>query len=142
MKDFESRRIMPLGHVAMVAVGVLVVFELAVAGGMVRLPAGIVAKYAPWAYEPFLKMVGEHPDVIPAWVATQKERENPEKTASTGIGTVAEMGEIPLSVLQEANTSTSAVHSILEPSIPLFSEPEEAEVISPTDENGEFIPVG
>ena len=62
MKIKESRRIVPISMVTLVALGVLFVFEMMVMLGAVNLKASFVAKVAPWAYEPFLRLVGEHPD--------------------------------------------------------------------------------
>ena len=62
MKIKESRRIVPISVVTLVALAVLFVFEAMVMLGAVNLKASLVAKVAPWAYEPFLRLVGEHPD--------------------------------------------------------------------------------
>jgi hypothetical protein len=62
MKELETRRITPVAYIAAIVVAVLVGLELLVVSGVLELRAGTVAKYAPWAYEPFLRLVGEHPD--------------------------------------------------------------------------------
>ncbi len=62
MKNRESRRIVPVSIIALIVIGVLFLFETLVVGGVFEVKASTVAKVAPWAYEPFLKMIGEHPD--------------------------------------------------------------------------------
>ncbi len=62
MNKLETRRITPVATIAAFVVVVVLGLELLVVSGVLELRAGTVAKYAPWAYEPFLKLVGEHPD--------------------------------------------------------------------------------
>ncbi len=62
MKNRESRRIVPISIVTAVVFVLVVAFELLVIGGAVDVKASTIARLAPWAYEPFLKLVGEHPD--------------------------------------------------------------------------------
>jgi hypothetical protein len=62
MKSKESRRIVPISAVTLMVLAVLFVFEALVIAGAVELKASRVARVAPWAYEPFLRLVGEHPD--------------------------------------------------------------------------------
>ena len=52
-------------QIAGIAVLILIFFEALVIGGVFELQAPAVAKYAPWAYEPFLRIVGEHPESAP-----------------------------------------------------------------------------
>ena len=62
MNKKESRRIVPLSVVAIAAFAVLIVCQVLVIGGVFELKASTVARIAPWAYEPFLRLVGEHPE--------------------------------------------------------------------------------
>ena len=62
MSKKESRRIVPLSAVAIAVFVMLVVFEVLVIGGAFGVKASTVARIAPWAYEPFLRLVGEHPE--------------------------------------------------------------------------------
>ncbi|HSR88451.1 MAG TPA: hypothetical protein VLL07_05815 [Pontiella sp.] len=62
MNKKESRRIVPLSAVAVAAFAILIVFQALVIGGVFNLKASTVARIAPWAYEPFLRLVGEHPE--------------------------------------------------------------------------------
>ena len=62
MSKKVSRRTVPLSAVAIVAFVTLVGFEVLVIGGAFGVKASTVARIAPWAYEPFLRLVGEHPD--------------------------------------------------------------------------------
>lgn len=61
MSKKESRRIVPVSAVAIAVFAVLVIFEALVIGGVFEVKAATVARIAPWAYEPFLRLVGEHP---------------------------------------------------------------------------------
>ena len=61
MSKLESRRIVFASYVAVVAVGVLVIGEVVMLSGLLELQPATVARVAPWAYEPFLKLIGEHP---------------------------------------------------------------------------------
>lgn len=65
MAKVQARRINPIAQVTALVVGVLIGFEALVISGAFELQAPTVAKYIPWAYEPFLKLVGEHPDSAP-----------------------------------------------------------------------------
>ena len=62
MKNKESRRIVPVSAFVLVLLVILVVCEALVIGGSLEVKASSIAKVAPWAYEPFLRLVGEHPD--------------------------------------------------------------------------------
>jgi hypothetical protein len=62
MKSKESRRLVPVAFVAVVTFAVVFVCEALVIGGVFEMRSSTVAKVAPWAYEPFLRLVGEHPD--------------------------------------------------------------------------------
>ncbi len=72
----EIRRINPIARVTLVAVIVLFIFEALIISGLFELKAQTVAKYAPWAYEPFLHLVGEHLDSAPRWVAVEEVDES------------------------------------------------------------------
>lgn len=62
MRKKESRRRVPVSAVAFAAIALLVVLEVLVIGGVFGVKAATVARIAPWAYEPFLRLVGEHPE--------------------------------------------------------------------------------
>ncbi len=83
MKSIETRRISRIAHFTMIAVGALVLFEAAMLGGIVDLRSSWVARHAPWAYEPFLRLVGEHPDS--PWAV------RPEQEKSAAASSVSDM---------------------------------------------------
>ena len=60
------KRRAPLARLATAAVGLVFLVEAAVIGGILEIPARTVGRYAPWAYEAFLRLVGEHPDELPS----------------------------------------------------------------------------
>ena len=60
MNKEASRRIVPESVAALVVVGLLGLFELLVLFGALEVNGASVAAVAPWAYEPFCKLVGEH----------------------------------------------------------------------------------
>jgi len=144
MNKQETRRINPVARIASVAVVLLVVFEIAIIFGALELTAQNVARYAPWAYEPFLKLVGEHPGSAPRRVsveeAGEKEAAVPPLAGVTGL----EPSAIP--VLIETNGVVPAANPILEATVPLEIEPESIPVAVPTNapdnEPPEIDPVG
>ena len=140
----ETRRINPIAHITLVLVLLLIVFEALVIFGVFELKAQTVAKHAPWAYEPFLKLVGEHPESAPRW-ASVEEPEEKQAVKATMVGvTGLEPSAIP--VLVETNEATLATNLILEATVPLETEPEPTPVAAPTDapvdESQEIDPVG
>jgi len=140
----ETRRINPIAHITLVLVLLLIVFEALVIFGVFELKAQTVAKHAPWAYEPFLKLVGEHPESAPRW-ASIEEPEEKQAVKATMVGvTGLEPSAIP--VLVETNEATLATNLILEATVPLETEPEPTPVAAPTDapvdESQEIDPVG
>jgi len=58
----ESRRTVPISAITLLAIVALLSFEGLVIGGAFEVRAATIARMAPWAYEPFLRLVGEHPD--------------------------------------------------------------------------------
>lgn len=144
MDKQETRRINPIAHITFVAVAVTVVFEFLVIFGTLELKAQTVAKYAPWAYEPFLRLVGEHPESTPRW-ASVEEPEGKETVESTVAGvTGLEPSAIP--VLIETNETVLSTNLILDATVPQEVEFEPAPVSAPTnrpvDEPQEIVPVG
>lgn len=76
MKNKESRRIVPMSMAALVVTVLLVLFEGLTLGHALEVDASVIARIAPWAYEPFLRVVGEHPDQIaPGMSATNSSME-------------------------------------------------------------------
>ena len=144
MDKQETRRINPIAHVTLVAVAVLVVFECLVICGAVELKAQTVAKYAPWAYEPFLRLVGEHPESPPRWASVEEPEEKDAVEATVAGVTGLEPSAIP--VLIETNESVLATNLILEATVPMEVESEPVPVAAPTnrpaDKPQEIVPVG
>jgi len=62
MRKKESRRRVPVSAMAIIVFAVLVVLEMLLLAGALEIRSSTVARIAPWAYEPFLKLVGEHPE--------------------------------------------------------------------------------
>ena len=88
MSKKESRRIVPLSAVAIAAFIMLVVFEVLIIGGVVGVKASAVARIAPWAYEPFLRLVGEHPESATSKESAGNQKED-ETNRSSGLASVA-----------------------------------------------------
>ncbi len=144
MKKVETRRVNPIAHITLVLVLLLIAFEALVIFGVLELKAQTVAKYAPWAYEPFLKLVGEHPESAPRWASVEEADEN-EAAESTIVGvTGLEPSAIP--VLVETNKAMLATNLILEATVPLDVEPDPVPVVAPTNapkaDPQEIVPVG
>ncbi len=144
MEKQETRRINPIAHITLVLVLLLIVFEALVIFGVFELKAQTVAKHAPWAYEPFLKLVGEHPESAPRW-ASVEEPEEKQAVKATMVGvTGLEPSAIP--VLVETNEAMLATNLILEATVPLDVEPDPVPVVAPTNapkaDPQEIVPVG
>ncbi|MEN8254217.1 MAG: hypothetical protein ABFR33_01995 [Verrucomicrobiota bacterium] len=136
----ETRRINPIAHITLVLVLLLIVFEGLVILGALELKAQTVAKHAPWAYEPFLKLVGEHPESAPRWASVEEPEEN-EALEATMVGvTGLEPSAIP--VLVETNEAVPATNMIIEATVPLEVESEPVPVAAPTNAPQEIVPVG
>lgn len=120
----ETRRINPIARVTFVAVMVLFVFEALVISGLFELKAQTVAKYAPWAYEPFLHLVGEHLESTPRWVAVEEAEE---------------LATEPLALPELAMTNeTSAVtNGMINPVVPVV-----VPTNTPPTKPEEIVPVG
>ncbi len=132
MDKQETRRVNPVAQIAFLAVAILVVFEALVIGGVLELKAQTVAKYAPWAHEPFLRLVGEHPDSAPRRVAAKQPRETePADLTVTGLAPSA------MPVPMETNDAASATNVVLEPTVPV-SMPTNP----PPAKREEIVPVG
>lgn len=131
----EHRRINPIAHIALIAVAVLILFEVLVISGALELKAQTVAKYAPWAYEPFLRLVGEHPESAPRWAIV--EEANEEEPAASAVAGVTGLEPSAIPVLIETNEAVLSTNLILEATVPLKTDSGPA-----ADEAGEPEPVG
>ena len=145
MSKHETKRCNPIAHITLVVVVVLLVFELLVIFGALELKAQTVAKYAPWAYEPFLKLVGEHPESAPRW-ASVEEPEKKEAVAESMVAGVTGLEPSAIPVLIETNEVALATNLILEATVPLETDPEPIPIAAPTNapesEPEEIVPVG
>jgi len=140
----ETGRRNPIAHITLFFVVLLFIFEAAVIVGIFELKAQTVAKYAPWAYEPYLRLIGEHPDSTPRWVMVEEAEEEPAEEIAIENMTGLEPSAIP--VLIETNEAVLATNLILEASVPLEVELEPLPVImpinAPSEEVEEAEPVG
>ncbi len=126
MDKRETRRVNPIAQITFFAVAILVVFEALVIGGVLELKAQTVTKYAPWAREPFQRLVGGHPELAP--------RREPEPVESTVAG-IAGFAVLP--VPEETNDTALTTNVVLEPTVPV-SMPTN----SPPAKLEEIVPVG
>lgn len=65
MNDVEIRRRVPAAVTALICVLVFGLFQLLMLSGAYEIDAGVVRKIAPFLYNPFRKLVGEHPSTRP-----------------------------------------------------------------------------
>lgn len=134
MDKVEYRRVAPTGWMAVIGIGLLVGFELLIMGGALELRSSTVAKYTPWAYEPFLKLVGEHPDS--AIVTEESLTDEPAKDESfSGIAGVAGISSEEINLDLNLDVSEDPETIITEPG-------EELTDPAPDDEPKEVVPVG
>ncbi len=141
MNELETRRINPISRFAMLGVAILVVFEVLVICGVLELKANTVAKYAPWAYEPFIKLVGEHPDSSPRWAMIEEKKEPATESEEANV-TGLEPSAIPL--LVETNAVALSTNVVLEATTPQDADPEPIPVLIPTNapKPETIVPVG
>jgi len=135
----QTRRISRIANVTAVAVVALVLFEVVMISGAIELKAQTVAKYAPWAYEPFLRLVGEHPESPPhVAVIAEEEPEETDPVLNVAPDQTGLMLDIPV-VAVETNV-------VLDSSVPVEPTPEEEALDVPTnapvEEVEEVLPVG
>ena len=143
MSKKESRRRVPVSAVTMAAVVLLVFLEILVIGGVFSVKASTVARIAPWAYEPFLKLVGEHPD-SERWKA--RSRNEQEVAASSGMASVAGLNTEGV-IIELATTANQSGEVTPEAQLPAANPsnavPEGAAVTNPVPERPEnVVPVG
>lgn len=144
MSKLETRRINPIAHIALVAVVILIVFEGFVIFGALEMKAQTVARYAPWAYEPFLKLVGEHFESAPRWAVVDDSEED-KLIDAVGVN-VTGLNPSAIPVLIETNEMVLATNLVIEATVPLEVKPEPIPVVTPTNESPakpeEMVPVG
>ena len=142
MDKQAARRVNPIAHFTLVAVLILLVFEGLIIFGALELRSRTVAKYAPWAYEPFLRLVGEHPESAPRWAVVEESKG--DKAVEATVTGVAGLEPSAIPVLIETDEAMLATNVILEATVPLEVEPEPVPVapIKPAEESQKVIPVG
>lgn len=134
MKNRESRRIVPVSVITLVVLAVLVVFEALIIIGALEVRTSTIAKVAPWAYEPFLRLVGEHPDSYRHRGGQDKEEDS--RPGASGIELVAGLhGERLDADTNRIPDSTELPDSGEEPSPETDSPP-------PEKSSDEVVPVG
>ena len=103
MNQRISRRIVPIALFVKVLFGVLILIEALLISGVSQLRASTVARVAPWATEPFLKLVGEHPD-SPGFRQRQEEQ---QASAADSQSTMEIIAGFDPDALIEEDTSDS-----------------------------------
>jgi len=124
----EARRIVPAAYLATGVVGVLFVLELVVLSGALELNPATVADFAPWAYDPFLKLIGEHPSQFT----------EAQSVSTNSVVTVAGFDPETLSITLDAAEGITGTNVVIEPTVPLYEEELEDEPLDPED----VVPVG
>lgn len=138
MKPVNSRRIVPIAVVTIILFFLMIVFQVFVIAGGYELEASTVKKVAPWAYIPFIKLVGEHPDTRPEWATEQETKTKEEKQdVITFAGFRPE--SIPVTIDVDPLPATNVV---LESTVPV-EEPQRAVTNDlPVSKSEEVVPVG
>ncbi len=119
----ETRRINPIATLTTVLVVLLVAVEALIILGVFELKAQTVAKYAPWAYEPFLHWAGEHPDSTPRWVV-----EAPKEPTLDPISAML------VTPTNETSAATNLILKSIVPVVPITN--------APLAKSVEVVPVG
>ena len=128
MKDVEKRRVVPIATITLVCAVFLGLFQVFVLTGSYQVKASTVRKTVPFLYEPYRKMMGEHPSYRTELVTNAKKKES---------STVATVAGIDPSELQVTIESPELPPLKVEPPKKVAPAPEKN--IEPVDEN---IPVG
>ncbi|NNJ71103.1 MAG: hypothetical protein HKP10_07445 [Kiritimatiellales bacterium] len=89
MKDSTYKRSIPVAAVASVVLLILGLVELFVIMGGLTLRTATVRQVVPWAYEPYLKLVGEHPDSLSKWAVTEPQEKNVKSKPASSITSFA-----------------------------------------------------
>jgi hypothetical protein len=144
MNQRETRRINPVAHVATCAVAVLIALECLMIFGVLELEARTVARYAPWAYESFLKLVGEHPESMPRWVSIEEPEDKEAGESAVAEAAGIELSAIPL--LIDTNEAAGVTNPAPDEALPTELVPATSPSTSPAAprevEPTEIEPVG
>jgi hypothetical protein len=132
MKDVEQRRFVPISITVITCIALLGVLQLFVVTGGLEIKSSWVQQKMPWAYEPYLRLVGEHPDAIASRL--EMDQATKEQESSSGIGAIAGFAPEDLGVSLDNTTEMPTNGVIVEPSSPVQDAPEE----DPAD----AVPVG
>jgi len=124
MKDVETRRKVPAAVIAMICVSFIGIIQLLLVTGAYQVDSGTVRKMAPFLYNPFRKMMGEHPSTRP------QSAESQASSGETGIETVTGIKPEDLSI--EIKT---------EGSVPAIVVPEETNTLIPASEPEKPLPL-
>jgi hypothetical protein len=128
--DYRKRR-NPMAHVATGLVGGVALFQLVVISGVIEVRGESIRRMAPRLYEPFLKLMGEHPDYRPAWSAMRQDRT--EKVQSISFS-----GLIPTAMptfLPESSNDVAEAESSVEEAVEMES------IAPPAEEPAPMVPV-
>jgi hypothetical protein len=131
MAKRQKRRINLAAQIAGIAVFLLILFEGLVIGGIFELQAPAVAKFAPWAFEPFLRIVGEHPESAPR-VAMVEEINPTESASKTALGLTGFSPE-SIPILTENSEILSNTNNSIELSQPSEIAPEHTPAVLETN---------
>ncbi len=141
MNKLETRRVNPIARITVFIVALLIVFEVLIICGAMGLKTNTVAKYTPWAYESFLKLVGEHPESTPRRASIEETKESSAELSEINVTGLAP-SSIPL--LVEAHEAQPVTNTILEATLPIATEIN-SDVLStntPVATPLEILPVG
>ncbi len=140
MKNVEARRTVPISVITLVLFCLMAVLQVFVITGGYELDASSVKKVAPWAYEPFLKITGEHPDTRPEWAVGANEDEKVAEVIKIGG---IRPDAIPVTIEDQP---APAKKVIIEPTKPLEQPRTVIPVTTPEKEEKEnpeeVVPVG
>ncbi len=89
MNESIYKRSIPVAAVAIAVLFILALVELFVIMGGLTLRASTVKQVAPWAYESYLKLVGEHPDSLSEWAIDTKQQKDTKPQPASSITSFA-----------------------------------------------------
>jgi len=137
MKQVEQRRIVPMSYLTIIFFMIFGILQVVVIAGVLEIKSSTVKRIAPWAYEPFLRFMGEHPDSRPRLDTGKKKK----KKSSSGIAQVAGFTPDQLDISLDAATGMLQTNTVIDVTIPTPEQPE-IELSEPEEDPEGDVPVG
>lgn len=136
MNKKASRRNVPASWIAKIVLGLLLLFEVSLICGVTEIKGSTIVKVAPWAYESFLRLVGEEPGAAHAMKRGETETDTGKiDPAVSNVVANVTPAELALPVETNVDKALPAVDSEPPVEAPATNTP-------PSSTEEEAVPVG